>query len=686
MAAKLSDQRHFFLNVLHSVREYYPVIFIYAICISLLTLATPISVQSLINTFSFGPYFQPLFVLSVLLFALLGLVGILSSLQYLLVEYLQRKIFSRSSASVVRSYIIKRHHGEMVDKDLFYANRFFDIVIVQKSVAKLLVDVFTLALQTIIGLVLISLYHPFFIALGIMILAAIIFPIRFLYKRAQLTSVDESTEKHALAEFIEKIALNRDPDSEIGDIISCVSDVDRHIGNYIDARVIHFKHLFRMNIIFLALWAFLNALLLGLGGFLVITNQLTVGQLVAAEIVVTAILYNFVKARDFIETYFDMYAAAEKIKIFDQVLNEEELRNIEENHDQFVINVKRSHKEFQESLSSVTRIYSPTNYLTIAKRFAIGVVVVLVFLGFTPWQQTSLGEGQVTALNPNDRPQFITANVGGIIDEWLVQDGQLVKKGDPVVKIQDNDPNLLVRLEAARDAALAKFEAAKEASDTARLNYRRQLQLEKEGLSSRKEYESAKIKYKELIAKEASAVSDLAKAEVALSRQNQQTVTAPRDGRVLRILLGSGTVNIKAGEKLIEFVPTTEKHAVEIFIDGNDLPLIQEGREVRLQFEGWPAVQFRGWPSVAIGSFGGIVSAVDPSVGKDGRFRVLISPDPNDAVDWPDRTILRQGARAIGLILLEQVSLGYELWRKVNGFPKSMRGDPTASVMKGGSK
>ncbi|MEO0336089.1 MAG: HlyD family efflux transporter periplasmic adaptor subunit, partial [Pseudomonadota bacterium] len=463
-------------------------------------------------------------------------------------------------------------------------------------------------------------------------------------------------------------------DSEIKDIIRCVNTVDHKIGDYIDSREVHFKSLFRMHLIFVGLFAFLNAFLLALGGYLVISFQLTVGQLVAAEIVVNAILYNFLKAKDHLETFFDMYAAAEKIQIFDQRLTPEDKAALA-NSNEFLINVKESDPDFQESLKSVEDIYAPSNYKTFARNFSLGFVGFLVLLALTPWQQTSIGQGKVTALDPNDRPQFITANVKGIIEAWQVQDGQYVRKGDTIVRIKDNDPNYLFRLEAARDAAVAKFEAAKESSTTARLNYRRQLKLEKEGLSSRKEFEKAKITYKKLISEEASAASSLAKAEVDLSRQSLQEIVAPRDGRILRILQGSGSVNIKAGEKLVEFVPTTDKHVVEVFIDGNDLPLVEVGREVRLQFEGWPAVQFRGWPSVAVGSFGGVVSAVDPSVAENGRFRVLVSPDPND-IEWPDRTILRQGARAVGLILLEQVSLGYEIWRKVNGFPKSMDNPP----------
>jgi hypothetical protein len=107
--------------------------------------------------------------------------------------------------------------------------------------------------------------------------------------------------------------------------------------------------------------------------------------------------------------------------------------------------------------------------------------------------------------------------------------------------------------------------------------------------------------------------------------------------------------------------------AVELYINGLDVALVSPGRKVRLQFEGWPVVQFSGWPSVAVGTFGGIVKIVEPNVSPNGRFRILVTQDPNEA--WPDRHFLRFGAKAKGWVLLNTVPLGYELWRQLNNFP-----------------
>ena len=122
-------------------------------------------------------------------------------------------------------------------------------------------------------------------------------------------------------------------------------------------------------------------------------------------------------------------------------------------------------------------------------------------------------------------------------------------------------------------------------------------------------------------------------------------------------------------------------------VSGNDMPLIQEGDKVRLQFEGWPAVQFVGWPSVAVGTFGGKVSRVFPTDDGKGNFRILISPDDNAEIDngWPNDRYLRQGVRANGWVLLNEVPLGYEIWRQLNGFPPTVaEEEPNKKDKKGG--
>ncbi|MCQ8179871.1 HlyD family secretion protein [Methylomonas sp. SURF-1] len=169
--------------------------------------------------------------------------------------------------------------------------------------------------------------------------------------------------------------------------------------------------------------------------------------------------------------------------------------------------------------------------------------------------------------------------------------------------------------------------------------------------------------------------ADLLKVETRLARQQTQTITAPRDGTVLRLLVNPNAEMVKAGQPLAMLVPDTDQRAVELWVDGNDLPLIVSGSKVRLQFEGYPAIQFGGWPEFSIGSFGGRVVLIDATDDGKGHFRILVQPDPDD-IPWPEVRFLRQGVRVNGWVLLGQVTLGYELWRIFNGFPPLVLPEP----------
>jgi membrane fusion protein, adhesin transport system len=176
----------------------------------------------------------------------------------------------------------------------------------------------------------------------------------------------------------------------------------------------------------------------------------------------------------------------------------------------------------------------------------------------------------------------------------------------------------------------------------------------------------------------ANASAELARIEVRLARQAAQSVVAPRSGSVFRIIANGHTGEIvKAGDVLATLVPDTSDRAVELWVSGNELPLLREGGEARVQFEGWPALQFSGWPSVAVGSFAGRVSLVDAADDGAGKFRVLIVPTPE--APWPEPIYLRQGVRALGWIQLGTVRVGYELWRQFNGFPPTLPSAPNGA-------
>ncbi len=194
----------------------------------------------------------------------------------------------------------------------------------------------------------------------------------------------------------------------------------------------------------------------------------------------------------------------------------------------------------------------------------------------------------------------------------------------------------------------------------------------------------------------AKAESDIAKVQVSLNkarkallemetkvaRQQSQVIRAPFDGYLTRINANQGSQIMKEGDVLCEIVPDTADRAVQVWLDGNDAPLVSAGRHVRLQFEGWPAMQFAGWPSVAVGTFGGTVVSVDATDNGKGQFRILVRPDTESDQVWPDERYLRQGVQTHAWVLLEQVPLWYEIWRNMNGFPPVVTPDKSDSKAK----
>ncbi len=173
----------------------------------------------------------------------------------------------------------------------------------------------------------------------------------------------------------------------------------------------------------------------------------------------------------------------------------------------------------------------------------------------------------------------------------------------------------------------------------------------------------------------ADSQNSILNAEVNIARQKAQRVVAPRDGTVFRLPVNSESQIVSRGQPLLVIVPENNQRAVELYVDGRDAPLIVKGSEVRLEFEGWPAVQVSGWPNVAIGTFVGKVAFVDATDDGKGHFRVMVVPDERKQ-KWPDDRFLRQGASAHGWILLEKVAVGYEIWRLLNGFPPRLPTSP----------
>lgn len=166
------------------------------------------------------------------------------------------------------------------------------------------------------------------------------------------------------------------------------------------------------------------------------------------------------------------------------------------------------------------------------------------------------------------------------------------------------------------------------------------------------------------------ADGELAKMEVQYSnyavRSGYYCVTASQAGYVTRAIRAGIGETVKEGEELVSIMPIHYDLAVEMYVEPVDLPLLSPGHLVRFIFDGWPAIVFSGWPEVSYGAFGGKVFAIDRMISENGKYRILVAPDPNDH-PWPEG--LRVGSGAIGMALLDDVPIWYELWRQLNGFP-----------------
>ncbi|GBF20782.1 MULTISPECIES: HlyD family secretion protein [Arenibacter] len=427
---------------------------------------------------------------------------------------------------------------------------------------------------------------------------------------------------------------------------------------------------------------------------------------------------------------------------------------------------------------STERVFHERHYKHF-NRFLLGSAIFGIIVLFLPWTQNIRGNGFLTTLKPDQRPQTIQSPIPGRIEKWYVQEGDFVDKGDTIlfiseVKNEYFDPKLVERtrqqikaksmavgsyegkvnalnnqisalgnerklkLEQAKNKLMQShlkvqsdsidLEAAKTNISIAEKQYNRTEQLQKEGLKAVTDVEEKRLKLQETQAKLISqqnkllvAKNDVLNAEMEINRiqaeytdkiskaqsdmftaqssqydseaqvtklENEYTnyemrnemyyIRAPQSGFINKALQGGIGETFKEGDRLVGIMPADYDMAVETFLEPLDLPLIHIGEKVRIQFDGWPAIVFSGWPNISYGTYGGKVVAVETFISENGKYRVLLAPDPEDE-PWP--TQIRVGSGANTIALLEDVPIWFELWRQVNGFPPNYY-QPTKSTAK----
>jgi putative ABC transport system ATP-binding protein len=279
----------------------------------LLALSAPIAVQAVVNTVAMGGMGQPLVVLCTILFVFLAFLGAIFVLESYLAEMIQRRLFVRLATDLayrlpkIRRHLYDTHRGaELI-------NRFFDIQTVQKSTAMLVLDGVRLLMQTIAGLILLAFYHPFLLSFDIALLLTIAFIMFVLGRNGVKTSISESKAKYALVDWLEVIAENKTTFKAATGEQFAQEKIDILSNNYLTEKEAHYRILLRQIIGSVTLYAIANTGLLLIGGDLVIEKQLTLGQLVAAELIVSTVLASLIKFGKHLESFYDLLTAVDKI-------------------------------------------------------------------------------------------------------------------------------------------------------------------------------------------------------------------------------------------------------------------------------------------------------------------------------------------------------------------------------------
>jgi len=432
----------------------------------------------------------------------------------------------------------------------------------------------------------------------------------------------------------------------------------------------------------------------------------------------------------------------------------------------------------ESQLYSLRTLKTPEVGRTVAKVLLVLVGIFLIFL-FLPWQQNIRGNGNLTALSPQNRPQMVESAIAGRIVDWRVLEGQFVNKGDTILTISEIkdkffDPDIVPRMEeqltAKKNAAVAKEDKtgalkrrikalrdALKAKNSQALNKLKQARLKlaadslgflaeqvnftnAESIYERNKnrfdagnitltkFQELETKYQasnakllkaenewlqrkadlananlELASIEADYTDKISKAQSDLNetiaslnetraeiskmeneltnvkvRQSQYQIIAPQSGYLVQaVKVGLGET-IKEGDAIATILPESKDIAFEMYIKAMDMPLLDVGRKVRIEFDGWPALAFSGWANASIGTFGGEVAIIDRVESKkNGMFRIIVKPDIEDEA-WPDQ--LRLGSAAKGWVMLHDVPIWYEIWRNMNGFPPTLYEDEIPSI------
>ena len=307
------------LQLLQLERSDVLTLLIFALGVGLLSIVVPASIEALVNTVAFGMLLWPVVILSLVMFAFLFVVAVLRALQTFVAECLQRRLFVRTADAFASHFA--RAEMEAFDgrNPTDIVNRFFEVSTLQKSVATLLVEGIGILMTTVVGLAVLAFYHPYLLTFAAVMVLMIAFMLVVLGIGGVRSSIDESYAKFDMAAWLEEIAKCPHTFRFGRGGALALDRADALAAAYVVARKQHFRVVWRQTLFALLLEAVGSTVLLGLGGWLVINRQLTLGQLVAGELIVTLVLASLSKIGKYIEIFYDMQAALDKLGVLEEL-------------------------------------------------------------------------------------------------------------------------------------------------------------------------------------------------------------------------------------------------------------------------------------------------------------------------------------------------------------------------------
>jgi len=312
-AIDLRATRKTLFKLLKPESDFFWVAIAYGVAISLMTLAVPIAVQTLINSIANIGSTRAVIILATVLFLTLFISGVFSALRMRIMEFYERKVYARLTAALSLRTIMAPHSYFEGRQNTNVTQRYFDIMTLQKNIPSLMVDGFALVLQMLVGFTLVSFYHPALFVFNLVLILVMYAIWKIWGAGAKRTAIELSQAKYESAKWLNDIAAAHEFFKSADHVEYAGRNTNSYINNYIHNHKNHFHYTFSQVVMFLLLYALASASLLGIGGVLVVQGQLSIGQLVAAELIMSAVFFGLSRFTQYLKLYYELYGAADKI-------------------------------------------------------------------------------------------------------------------------------------------------------------------------------------------------------------------------------------------------------------------------------------------------------------------------------------------------------------------------------------